>query len=65
MSVKRIYIVSRIGSTEDERLIKASNPAQALRFATKSQLACRVADQGDLVKLVGEGVKVEEASETE
>lgn len=61
-SAKRIYVVD----VEDQdpesvpRLIEARNQSHALAHAT-APFRVRVASQGDLVRLVAAGVKVESA----
>lgn len=57
MAERRIYLVI---FEEEERLIEASNAAQALRHATKPYKA-RLASQSDLVRLVAADVEVEKA----
>lgn len=58
---QRIYAVTNnVG--ENVRLIKATNPAQALRHASKTTLVVKIASQDDLVAAVTNGVKVEDAS---
>ena len=57
----RLY---RVTSPTRTRLIKATSPAQAARFAVGSDYAAQVATQMDLVDLLGQDVKVEDATKT-
>ena len=64
--VTRIYYVSAqpyIAKVHEgtEWLVEATSSAQAIRHVTKPYVA-RVAEQGDLVRLIQAGVKVEKAS---
>ncbi len=56
----RIYVV-RHEFSKTSRLVRASNAAQAIKHATHSDFTCSVATQDDLVRLVAEGVTVENA----
>lgn len=56
---KRIYLVTRKGS--HHRLVRATTPAQAVRFAAGSDYQADVATQQNLVEWLGNGLKVEEA----
>jgi hypothetical protein len=61
----RIYVVSDKAGTTDKpqhRLIEAVNPSQALRHVAEGLFDVEVASQKALVRLAGEGIKVEEAS---
>jgi len=53
----RIYTVTRVGG--ETRLVKATNQTQALRYVVDKTLSVDLAGQDDLVRLLGEGVKVE------
>jgi hypothetical protein len=56
----RIYTVTGpAGSTP--RLVRAANPSQAIRHVVVNQFSADPAGQDVLVKLVGEGAKVETA----
>lgn len=60
----RIYVVSsksNIASDKGHRLVKASNPSQALRFVAEGLFDVEVASQDALVDLAGKGIKVEVA----
>lgn len=59
-TTKRPYIVSGIG---EDRLVNASSQAQALRHAAKGTFTVKTANSGDVMRLMGKGVKVEEAGE--
>jgi hypothetical protein len=58
----RIY---NVFDGKTDRLIRAGNPAQALRHVAKASFTVRVATQDDLVDVVGRGGKVEDASKEE
>jgi hypothetical protein len=58
---KRIYIVRPLRDGPKARLVRAANNAQALRHVALDTLTAEVASQDDLVRLVGQGAKVEEA----
>jgi hypothetical protein len=60
---KRIYIVTSNGGAH--RLIRATTPAQAIRYAVASDYNAEVASQEALVGLLGSGIKVEDAVEPE
>lgn len=55
----RIYIVTN--GAADPRLVKAANPAQAIRHVTKPIYKAEVAGQEALVAALTKGVKVETA----
>ncbi|MFT3806072.1 hypothetical protein [Arenimonas sp.] len=59
----RIYVVTETfeGGT-NRHLIRAISPAQAVAAVTKPRFTAEVAGQDELVKLVGEGVKVKDAA---
>ena len=54
----RIYIVKQ---DKKERLVRAVSAAAAIRHVSYPMFEARVASQQDLVNLIGQGVKVEEA----
>lgn len=60
----RIYIVSPTvplaSGSDQRRLVRAGNSAQALRHVVEHTLQVSLASQADLVELVGAGVKVED-----
>lgn len=58
--LQRIYVVHHKHS-KASKLIRATNQSQAVRHVTEDEYDCRVAQQDDLVRLVAEGVKVENA----
>ena len=67
MSAQRIYRVANAhartpdGAELPSRLVRAPNPAQALRHVAADTLAVAVATQDDLVRLVAAGVQVEQS----
>lgn len=56
---KRIYVVT---AGTDQRLVSAANRQQAVAHVARSTIGCEVASQMDLVAMVGNGVKLEQAS---
>ena len=54
----RIY---RVDNGDAAQLVRASNPAQAIRHAAKNTFTVKVASQDDCVSLASEGVIVETA----
>lgn len=61
----RIYLVTAMdagGNTAEEFLVKASTQAQAIRHVVGEMFHAEVAAQGELVRLVGAGKKVADAS---
>lgn len=63
MSKQRIYVVhNAFDSTKEWSLVRAGTPAQALRHVVRDTVT-EVATQDQLVKLLADGVKVEDASE--
>ena len=56
---RNVYVVEADGHAT--RLIEASQSTQALAYAARTTYAVRKASQQDLIKLLGEGVKVEKA----
>ncbi len=57
----RIYLVTD-RDTQTQRLIRATNQAQAVRHAAQSRFDIQVASQDTLVKLLDAGQKVESAA---
>mgnify|MGYP001614525395 CR=1 FL=1 len=60
-----IYIVGpKAPNAEEEsrRLVKAQNPAQAIRHVAEATLSCEVATTEQAVELGAAGVKVESAA---
>ncbi|PJK07965.1 hypothetical protein CO610_07315 [Lysobacteraceae bacterium NML95-0200] len=61
---KRIYVVTNSASSPtSQRLIRASNTAQALRHVANDTFDVVVASQDALVTLLGAGIQVETAGE--
>lgn len=60
----RIYLVTD-QTTQAQRLIEATNQAQAIRHAVHGRFAARVARQSDLIALLPNGAVVERAETTE
>lgn len=58
-SNKRVYVIHNRHSGKNH-LVRAATPAQAISHITRSEYACKVAEQDDLIRLVAEGVKVED-----
>lgn len=54
----RIYVVTDI-ETNRHRLIRASNQAQAIKYAAQTRFDIEVANQDDLVNLLTNGVPIE------
>lgn len=54
----RIYVVTDI-ETSRHRLIRASNQAQAIRYAAQTRFDIEVAGQEDLVSLLTNGIPIE------
>jgi hypothetical protein len=54
----RIYLVTDV-ETNKHRLIRASNQAQAIKYAAKTRFDIEVAGQDDLVSLLTNGVPIE------
>lgn len=54
---KRIYVVR--SHSGGERLVEASNKAQAISFVAKNTITAEVASQSELVRLVQAGITVE------
>ena len=54
----RIYVVTDI-ETNKHRLIRASNQAQAIKYAAQTRFDIEVANQDDLVSLLTSGVPIE------
>lgn len=56
---ERIYVVTQRGSAP--RLVSAGNKASAVNFVADDTISAELASQIALVKMVAEGVKVEQA----
>jgi hypothetical protein len=54
----RIYVVTD-NETKKQRLIRATNRAEAVRFASRTRFSVEAASQDDLVNLLPNGVKIE------
>lgn len=65
MTAQRIYIVGSNDPAHPVRLVKATVRQQALTHVAQSVFTVRVASQDDLVKALGDGVKVENARDGE
>ena len=67
--MSRIYAVSESVKTAEgivagsTALVRANNPAQAIRHVASDRFSARVASQEELVMLVSDGVVVETAGE--
>jgi hypothetical protein len=59
-AAKRIYVVTEEGKNE-QHLVRASSQAQAVHHVVAARFCAEVASQSQLVQLLGDGVKVEEA----
>lgn len=59
MSNSRIYLVRSVN--ESTRLVRATNPAQAVRHVARAEITASVATQDDLVTLLPTH-KIEDAS---
>lgn len=59
MSNTRIYLVNSVN--ESKRLVRATNPAQAVRHVARAEITASVASQDDLVTLLPTH-KIEDAS---
>lgn len=57
---RRIY---RVETPKGTKLIRANSPAQAIRHAAKPLFKASVATQEELVELLGNDIKPEEAGE--
>ncbi len=64
--VTRIYVVTETdeneGTVPGKKLVRAGNPAQAIRHVTKGRFTAEVADQDTLVACISAGTKVEDAA---
>jgi hypothetical protein len=60
MAINRIYVVK---NGDKERLIEATGKSNALSYAVKTTLTVELASQGDLVRLLGDGVAVEASTD--
>ena len=63
--LKIMATTTRIYSVDGKHLVRAQSQAQALRHIVKNRHKVEVASQDDIVKMIGDGVKVEETSEQE
>ncbi len=63
MSEARVYIV-KDKLNQSTRLVRAANPAQALRYVAQDTFAVAPAKTDDLVKLIGTNIQVENATLT-
>lgn len=59
----RVYIV-KDRLNQSTRLVRATNPAQALRFVATDQFTVAPAKTNDLVALLGSNIQVENATLT-
>jgi hypothetical protein len=59
----RIYVVTD-NETQKQRLIRATNRAEAVRFASRTRFTVEAASQDDLVNLLPNGVTIESQDET-
>lgn len=63
---RRIYqVIHTHGDKVTKRLVNAAHPVTAIKFVMKDAVVATVASQTDLVKLLGEGIKVEDATAEE
>jgi len=60
----RIYVVTN-SATREERLIRATFRATAIRHAAHQQFTARAATQDDLERLITSGMRVEQAAEAD
>lgn len=65
MTPTRIYIIRASTGDAAPRLVRAANPATALRHVAADTFAVAVAKQDDIVNAVTLGVLVETTSEAE
>lgn len=61
MSKTRIYVVHD-ADLDQASLVRAISASQAITHVTKPRFSASVASQDQLVKLLGEGVEVKDAS---
>ena len=59
---KTVYIVE---SGDDKHLVAASNKSQAVRHVTTSTISVRVAKPLDVAQMIGAGIKLETAGQTD
>lgn len=62
MTATRIYVVTENGKPE-QRLIRATFRATAVRHAAGTRFVAKAATQDDLERLITAGVRVEQAAE--
>lgn len=65
---KRVYIVGSVdqqneGAFVNPELVRAGSQAQAIRHVVRGKYHAKVADQDDLIGLLNQGVKVQDAGE--
>ena len=60
MATNRIYVVK---NGDKERLIEATSKTGALSYAVKTTMSVELASQGDLVRLLGDGIAVEASTD--
>jgi hypothetical protein len=58
MTATRIY---RVTVGENDRLIRAAHPSNALMFVARDLAKVRVASQADLVECLSDDIKIEDA----
>lgn len=63
MSKQRIYKVDITIAPTSVRLVRAQNASQAVRHVAEGMITAEVASQESLVRLIGQGMKVEDAGE--
>lgn len=64
-SKKRIYAVVPKAGDDKARLVRAATNISALSHVAKQKFEVRLASQDDIVELVADGTKVEDATETD
>jgi len=62
MKQQRIYLV---GHGQEMRLVRAAHRAQAVGHVARSLINVKVASQDELVTALGQGIKIETATEQE
>ncbi len=63
MSKSRIYQCDVTVQPTSVRLVRATNASQAIRHVAEGMITAEVASQEALVRLIGQGTKVEDAGE--
>jgi hypothetical protein len=56
---RRLWVVAQVGGRD--RLVRAATGAEAKRFITEQVFSVRLASQADLERLIGSGVRPENA----